>query len=201
MFLLFGIFVAVVAAVLFLVLTISVLVRILVAIPRVLRESMQVFWSFKREVIWLEEVLDVEKSFFFAVTFIILFGKSSPKRISESAGTFFLSAWYWLSGKYAIWLHLFCSRSVFTWLSTVSESVQSWTIVYEFLFRVVVFKFLLFFNSSNALVTLGSDPTAFKMQPCISCVFRSLDLVFGWSISLQISGFIFGFLRNLNVQV
>ena len=43
-----------------------------------------------------KEVLDVEKSFLFAVTFIILFGKSSPKRNFESAGTFYLNAWYCL---------------------------------------------------------------------------------------------------------
>ena len=96
-----------------------------------------------------KEVLEVEKSFLFAVIFIILFGKSSPKRNSESAGTFFLNVWYWLSRQYAIWSRLICSRSVFTWLSSASESVQSWTIVLKFLFRVVVFKILLFFNSIN----------------------------------------------------
>ena len=96
-----------------------------------------------------KEILDVEKSFLFVVTFIILFGKSSPKRNSESAGTFFLNAWYWSSRQYAIWPRLFCLRSVFTWLSSASESVQSWTIVLKFLFRVVVFKILLFFNSIN----------------------------------------------------
>ena len=54
--------------------------------------------------------------------------------------------------------------------------------------RVVVFKSVLFFNSSNALLTLEIASTAFKMQTCIFCVLRSLDLVFDWSISLQISG-------------
>ena len=54
--------------------------------------------------------------------------------------------------------------------------------------RVVVFKSVLFFNSSNALLTLEIAPTAFKMQTCVFCVLRSLDLVFDWSISLQISG-------------
>ena len=38
------------------------------------------------------------------------------------------------------------------------------------------------------LVTLEIAPTSFKMQPCIFSVFWSLDLVFDWSISLQISG-------------
>ena len=88
-----------------------------------------------------------------------------------------------------IWSHLFCSRSVFTWLSSASESLQSWTIALKFLFWVmVVFKFLLFFNSSNVLVTLEIALTAFKMQPCIFWVFRSLDMVFDRSISLKISG-------------
>ena len=53
---------------------------------------------------------------------------------------------------------------------------------------MVVYKCLLLFNSSNPLVILEIASNAFKMQPCIFCVFRSLDLVFDWSISLQISG-------------
>ena len=47
-----------------------------------------------------------------------------------------------------------------------------------YLLRVVVFKSALFFNSSNALLTLEIAPTAFKMQTCVFCVLRSLDLVF-----------------------
>ena len=118
----------------------------------------------------------------------MLFRKSSPKRNFESPGIFFFNSWYWLSGQYAIWSRLFYSRSVFTWLKSVSESVQSWTIVLILLPRMVVYKCLLFFNSSNPLVILEIASNAFKMQPCIFCVFRSLDLVFDWSISLQISG-------------
>ena len=53
-FLLFGILVAVVAAALFLVLTSSVSVPILVLVPRVLRESTQVFWALERGTVWLK---------------------------------------------------------------------------------------------------------------------------------------------------
>ena len=74
---------------------------------------------FKLEFYGWKEVLDVEKSFLFAVIFIILFSKSSPKRSSESAGTFFLIVWYWLSSHYTIWSCLFYSRLVFTWLGVL----------------------------------------------------------------------------------
>ena len=83
---------------------------------------------------------------------------------------------------------------VFTWLSSASESVQSWTIVLIFLLRVIAYKFLLFFNSSNVLVTLEIASTALKMRPCTFCVFRSLDLVFEWSKFLD---YIFLFSKNV----
>ena len=108
---------------------------------------------------------------------------------SEIAGTFFLNVWHWLSRQYAIWSHQFCSRSVFMWLSRASNLCNHelfclflfWTI----LLRVIVFKFFIFFNSGNVLVTLEITPTTLKMQPCIFCVSRPFDLVFDWSMSLQ----------------
>ena len=76
--------------------------------------------------------------------------------------------------------------AVYTGLSSASESVQSWNIVRTFWLTVVEFKFLLFFTTNNWLVTLEIAPTAFEMQPSIFCVFRPMDLVFDWSILLQI---------------
>ena len=63
-FFLFGIIVTVIAAVLFLFLIGSVLVAILVAIPRVLRESTQIFWTFIREIIWLKITFRCRKELF-----------------------------------------------------------------------------------------------------------------------------------------
>ena len=91
MFLLFGIFVVMISVVLILVLTTSVLVPILVAIPRVWWNRRKFFELLKEELYDWKEGLDVEKSFLFAVTFIIPFEKLSPKGNSELAGTFFLS--------------------------------------------------------------------------------------------------------------
>ena len=187
-----------IAAVLFLILTSSVLVPILVAIPRVLKESMQVFWTFKRGIIWLKRSFRCRKELFICSNIHFFFGKSSPKRNSESAVTFILNAWYWLSRQYAIWSHLYCSRSVFTWLSSASESVQSWTIVLKFLLRGVVFKFLLFFNSSNALVTLEIAPK----RNCASFVFSDLWIWFLIeAFHSRFLYYIFWFLKNLNFQV
>ena len=67
------------------------------------------FKLLKEELYNWKELLDVKKSFLFAVTLIILYCKLSPKRNSESAGTFFPNAWYWLSRKYAIWTRCFFS--------------------------------------------------------------------------------------------
>ena len=61
MFLLFGIIVTVI---LFLLLISSVLVAILVAIPRVLRESTQSFWTFIRGIIWLKITFRCRKKLF-----------------------------------------------------------------------------------------------------------------------------------------
>ena len=166
--------------------------------PGFWRNQCKFFELLKEELHDWKEVLDVEKSFLFAVTFFFFFGKSSPKRNSESAVTFILNAWYWLSRQYAIWSHLYCSRSVFIWLSSASESVQSWTIVLKFLLRGVVFKFLLFFNSSNALVTLEIAPK----RNCASFVFSDLWIWFLIeAFHSRFLYYIFWFLKNLNFQV
>ena len=79
------------------------------------------FFKFLKEELYnWKELLNVKMSFLFAVTLIfviiihiyhshILYCKLSPKRNSESASAFFSNTWYWLSRKYAIWTHRFCS--------------------------------------------------------------------------------------------
>ena len=138
------------------------------------------FFEFSKEELYgWNKLLDVEKNFSFAVTLLFLL---YHKWNSETAGTFFLNVWHWLSKQYAVWSHQFCSRSVFMWLSRASNLCNHelfclflfWTI----LLRVIVFKFFIFFNSGNVLVTLEITPTAFKMQPCIFCVSRPFDQIF-----------------------
>ena len=73
MFLLFGIFVSVIAAVLFPLLTSSVLVSMLVAIPTVLRELPQVFWTFKRGVIWLKRSFRYRKELLICSNLMLFF--------------------------------------------------------------------------------------------------------------------------------
>ena len=97
MFLLFVIFVAVVAAVLlpYCCYIIAVLCLVLFWYPFWLRfpwfwGNWCKFFELLREGLYdWKEVLDAENSPLFAVTFIFFFGKLSPERNSESAGTFF----------------------------------------------------------------------------------------------------------------
>ena len=108
MFLLFGIFVAAVAAVLFLVLTSSVLVPISVAIPRVLRKSMQVFWTFKRWVIWLKRSFRVRKELFICSNIHYSFWKIITKKKFWISRYIFSQCVVLMSRQYAIWSRLFC---------------------------------------------------------------------------------------------
>ena len=104
----------------------------------------KLFELLKEELYDWEEVLDVEKSFLFAVTLFLLVNHLQKEILNQQEHFFSVHGIDYLdSTQYD---HTY---SVFTWLSSTSESVQSWTIVLKFLFRLVVFKFLLFINSSN----------------------------------------------------
>ena len=195
MFLLFEIFVAIVAAALFLVLTSSALVPISVSIPSVLRESTQVFWTFKREFIWLKRNSRYRKRFLFLVTFIILFGKHNQKEILNQQVHFF-------SMRDIDCLdimqydHILLAQGQYSLDGAVLvNQCNHQPLWLNFYLGWVVFKFLLFFNSSNVLVTLE-----------ILCIFYVLDqiflhMVFDWSISLQIPGLHFLIIKEFNFQV
>ena len=169
MFLLFGKFVAVVATALFVVLTSSVSVPILVLVPWVLRELMQVFWTFEWGTVWLKRTfrcridLYICSNIYFTLLYIV-----TEKKFWISRHIFFLLRVVDCLGSMQYNHANFAkfTGSVFTGLSSASESVQSWTIVLS----VVVFKLLLFFTSNNVLVTLEIAPTASKRQPCIPII-------------------------------
>ena len=107
MFLLFGIFVAVIVAALFLILTSSVLVPILVLYPGFWGNRRKFCKHLKEELYNWKELLDVKNSFLFTVNSLLFIVNHHQKEILNQQAHF--PQCVILSKKYAIWTCRFCN--------------------------------------------------------------------------------------------
>ena len=171
------------------------LISTVITFPRVLRESLIVFWVFVSK-----KVLIIKDKFCWKELFVYGDTHDSFCNIITKQP---LRIWWHLpilSAVLAIHMfsRLFCSISEFKWLKRAMDSVQTW-INGARAFRIsFVLRDLLDFKSSKELAILENTPIAFKTQAGNFWTLISLGQVCGFSISYKISLLHFWHLRLVN---